>query len=74
MPESATNRDMVRMVVPGEARPYRERAHTYLHAKPGKRGQPVASLTHCQLQADELAGDVELGEATGDLFRDDADG
>ncbi len=44
MDESATNPELIRIVVPGEARPYRERAHTYRRRRKGSRGQPVGSL------------------------------
>ena len=44
MPHLATDTDIIRIVVPSEARLYRERAHTYRQAKPGRRGQPVGSL------------------------------
>lgn len=41
--ESATF-SIVRIVVPGQARPYRERSHTFRRRHPGKRGQPIGSI------------------------------
>ena len=43
MTESATIAP-VRIVVPGEARPYRERTHTFRRRRVGKRGQPIGSI------------------------------
>ena len=70
MPDSATSSDIIRIVVPGEARPYRDRAHTYRRAKPGRRGQPVGSLAI----GSHMPRHVELDEADGDLFGEDVYG
>ena len=44
MTESATTPQTIRIVVPGEARPYRERAHKFRRRRPGNRGQPEAAI------------------------------
>ena len=44
MPERATCRSLIEIVVPGEPPPYRERTRTYTRRVPGKKGQPIGSL------------------------------
>lgn len=43
MPERATCRSLIEIVVPGEPPPYRERTRTYTRRVPGKKGQPIGS-------------------------------
>lgn len=36
--------ERILIIIPGEPQAYRERARTFIRAKPGKRGQPVGSI------------------------------
>lgn len=44
MPTNARVSGIIRIVVPGEPMPYRERAFTFRRRRPGKRGQPIGSI------------------------------